>query len=104
MKHEMIVEQGSDEQELRNLFQDTPLSKFTIDIERGVVVCWDLHRFEGVLLADNGVKMKIKEGGKATYEQIKRLLGAAFTDSRGVKRIIPPWEGRKATFLCLPQE
>ena len=102
-KHEMNVEAGGSEQELRSLFPDTPVSRFTIDVKNGVVTCWDRHKVGEYLLEDNGVKIKIKQGGKITFQRAKQLLGETFTDMRGVKRLIPSWEGLKSSFLCLPQ-
>ena len=105
MKHTLVLSQGTPLKEMKELFQNTPIARFTFDEANASVVCWDIHKSNGLTIEDNGCKHKLKKAGKAfkvTYEQAIKLFGATFTDQRGVKRIIPPWVGMKSSFMVLP--
>ena len=105
MKHVMQLEIESSLSEMKEIFPDNPLARFTYNEETSSVICWDRHEIEDVVVLDNGCKHKLKKAGKAfkvTYEQAIDLFGATFTDQRGCKRLIPSWTGMKSSFMVLP--
>jgi len=105
MKHKMQLDEGTTIEEVKVTFPDTPIARFTFDEKTAILVCWDVNEVEGILALDNGIKLKLRQGGKpfkVTFDRVKELLGEHFTDKRGVKRVIPAWEGLKSSFLALP--
>ena len=104
-KHILVLEAKTSLSEMKELFQDTPIARFTFDEANASVICWDQHEVNGLTIADNGKKYKIKKAGKAckiTFKQACAFYGSHFRDDRGARRVIGPWHGKLSSFMVAP--
>ena len=105
MKHTLELTQGTPLSEMKEVFPSTPIARMAYDEANASIVVWDRQELGDIVALDNGVKYKLKRAGaalKVTFDEAVALFGATFTDKRGVDRLIPPWKGKKSSFMVVP--